>query len=113
MPALAQALSAGEWRTFEVITTVELLKASGVSHIWLPAALIRDTPYQKTHSNRFDASAISLAWLPRMSNETAVTTRTAAASSLLIFIIGERRACKCRHQYKLDSGFSVIRRLTD
>ena len=34
---------------------MELLQPSGVSHIWLPAALIRDTPYQRTLSNNFTA----------------------------------------------------------
>jgi transglutaminase-like putative cysteine protease len=44
-----------EWRTFEVTTRVEVLKPSGTTHIWLPAALIRDTPFQKTLSNKFNA----------------------------------------------------------
>jgi hypothetical protein len=40
VPALADSPSAAEWRTFEVVTRVELLKPDGVSHIWLPAPLI-------------------------------------------------------------------------
>ena len=32
-----------------------MLKPNGASHIWLPAPLIRDTPYQKTHFNHFTA----------------------------------------------------------
>ena len=52
---MADTLSARGWRTFEVVTRVELLKPDGVSHIWLPAPLIRDTPYQKTISTRFTA----------------------------------------------------------
>jgi transglutaminase-like putative cysteine protease len=55
VPILANTPSAGEWRTFEVATTVELLKPNGVSHIWLPTPLIRDTPYQHTVSTRFTA----------------------------------------------------------
>src|SRR5580698_8779349 len=55
VPALADTRSAGEWRTFEVVTRVELLKPDGVSHIWLPAPLIRKTSYQKTISTRFTA----------------------------------------------------------
>jgi transglutaminase-like putative cysteine protease len=55
LPALANTQSAGEWRTFEVVTSVELLKPDGISHIWLPAALIRNTPYQKTISTQFTA----------------------------------------------------------
>jgi transglutaminase-like putative cysteine protease len=55
LPVLADTPSAGGWRTFEVVTRVELLKPDGVSHIWLPAPLIHDTPYQKTISTRFTA----------------------------------------------------------
>jgi transglutaminase-like putative cysteine protease len=55
LPALADTPPAGQWRTFEVVTKVELLKPTGVSHIWLPAALIRKTPYQNTISTRFTA----------------------------------------------------------
>src|ERR1700742_330622 len=53
--ALADTAAAGQWRTFEVLTRVELLKANGVSRIWLPAPLIRNTPYQNTISTRFKA----------------------------------------------------------
>ena len=35
VPVLADIPSAGDWRTFEVVTEVELLKPSGISHIWL------------------------------------------------------------------------------
>ena len=50
----AGAETAG-WRTFEVTTRVEVLKPNGETHIWLPTALIRDTPFQKTVSNKFNA----------------------------------------------------------
>jgi transglutaminase-like putative cysteine protease len=55
MPVLANSPWAGEWRSFEVVTKVELLNSNGVSHIWLPAPLIRNTPYQNTISTRFTA----------------------------------------------------------
>ena len=48
------ALPAG-WRTFEITTRVEILKPSGVSRVWLPAALTTETPFQKTLSNTFTA----------------------------------------------------------
>jgi transglutaminase-like putative cysteine protease len=41
------------WRTFEVTTRVEILKASGVTRVWLPTALVSHTPFQKTLSNTF------------------------------------------------------------
>jgi transglutaminase-like putative cysteine protease len=41
------------WRTFEVMTRVEVRKTSGTTRIWLPAALIGETPFQKTLSASF------------------------------------------------------------
>ena len=38
------------WRTFEVTTSVQVLKPSGATRIWLPTALISETPFQKTLS---------------------------------------------------------------
>jgi transglutaminase-like putative cysteine protease len=41
------------WRTFEVTTSIEVLRPSGSTRIWVPAALIRSTPYQRTLANTF------------------------------------------------------------
>ena len=57
-PKAARLFALGEtpgWRTFEVTTRVEVLKPSGTTLVWLPAALIRDTAYQKTLANDFHA----------------------------------------------------------
>jgi transglutaminase-like putative cysteine protease len=43
------------WRTFEVTTRIEVLRPSGLTRIWLPAALIGNTPFQRTLSNEFSA----------------------------------------------------------
>ena len=43
------------WRTFEVTTHVEVLKSSGITRIWVPAAITGQTPFQKTLSNTFTA----------------------------------------------------------
>jgi transglutaminase-like putative cysteine protease len=51
----ARDVSSGTWRTFDVTTYVEVLKPSGTTRIWAPAALISSTPFQKTLSNTFDA----------------------------------------------------------
>jgi transglutaminase-like putative cysteine protease len=55
--ATERAVANGEWRMFEVVSRVELLKPSGTTHIWLPAALVIDTPYQRTISNHYVADA--------------------------------------------------------
>ncbi|HEV2447103.1 MAG TPA: transglutaminase-like domain-containing protein, partial [Candidatus Sulfopaludibacter sp.] len=39
------------WRKFEVTTRIEVLKPSGVTRVWVPAALIAETPFQKTLGN--------------------------------------------------------------
>lgn len=44
-----------DWRTFEVTTRVEILKPSGPTRVWLPAALNTKTPFQKTLANTFHA----------------------------------------------------------
>ena len=51
----AETAAPASWRTFEVTTHVEVPKSIGTTLIWLPAALIRDTPYQTILSNRFSA----------------------------------------------------------
>ena len=45
------------WRTFEITTRVEVLKPSGTTLVWLPAALIQKTPYQRTLSNKYHAQS--------------------------------------------------------
>jgi len=51
---LKGAASAG-WRTFEITSRVEVLKYSGPTRIWLPAALINTMPFQRSLENKFIA----------------------------------------------------------
>src|SRR5690349_5591209 len=51
----AEGTGPSGWRRFEVTTHVEVLKPSGTTHIWVPAALVSATPFQKTLSNSFHA----------------------------------------------------------
>jgi transglutaminase-like putative cysteine protease len=51
----ASDAASGGWRTFEVTTHVEVLKTSSSTRIWVPGALISETPFQKTLSNTFNA----------------------------------------------------------
>jgi transglutaminase-like putative cysteine protease len=53
--ARESAAADANWRTFEVVTRVEILKPAGVTRIWLPAALTTETPFQKTLTNTFNA----------------------------------------------------------
>ena len=54
--ALALDARPADWRTFEVTTRVEVLKPSGITRIWLPAALLGNAPFQKTLANDFKAA---------------------------------------------------------
>lgn len=54
-PLFADTPAPAAWRTFEVTTRVEVLKPSGATRIWLPAALTGKAPFQKTLSNQFRA----------------------------------------------------------
>jgi transglutaminase-like putative cysteine protease len=57
--AFAQAAyaspAAGGWKTYEVTTTVEVVKPVGVTRIWLPTPLTRDTPYLRSVGNSWRA----------------------------------------------------------
>jgi transglutaminase-like putative cysteine protease len=51
----AQSITPNHWRTFELTTRAEILTSSGTTRVWLPTALIEETPYQRTLANRFNA----------------------------------------------------------
>jgi transglutaminase-like putative cysteine protease len=53
--SLGQASAESGWRTFEVTTRVEVLNPSGPTLVWLPAAQLKPTPYQKTLANTVGA----------------------------------------------------------
>ena len=80
-PLLAETLPTSDWRNYEVVTRVELLKPQGVSHIWLPAPLIRDTPYQKTLSNRFGAERGKARLSKNKQNDLGIVSATFPADA--------------------------------
>jgi transglutaminase-like putative cysteine protease len=54
-PLFAGSAAPGSWRTFEVTTRVEVLTSPSATRVWLPAALIGETLFQRTLANRFHA----------------------------------------------------------
>jgi len=62
------------WRTYEVITRVEVLKPSGITRIWVPAALSIDAPFQKTVSNTFQAEGASAKLVESKSDSLSFVT---------------------------------------
>jgi transglutaminase-like putative cysteine protease len=53
----AHELTSAKWRSFEVTTHIEVLKLAGITRLWAPAALVRQTPFQKTIGNTFHCNA--------------------------------------------------------
>ena len=51
--SFAQQPPSDGWRTFDVTTRAEVLKPAGATKVWLPAALIQKTAFQRTISNQF------------------------------------------------------------
>jgi transglutaminase-like putative cysteine protease len=43
------------WRTFELVTRVDVLRPAGATRAWVPVALTIETPYQKPLGNTFAA----------------------------------------------------------
>jgi len=81
MPMLAETPSTDGWKTYEVTARVEVLKPSGVTHIWLPAALIRNTPYQKTLSNKFVADGGTANLTENQQDALGIVSATYAAGA--------------------------------
>src|SRR5207302_11028379 len=53
----AQVVVPNRWRTFQLTTRVEVLKTSGMTRVWVPAALISETPFQRTLTNTFSCES--------------------------------------------------------
>ena len=73
-PSLWARPPATDWRTFEITTRVEVLKPAGQTHIWLPAALSVETPYQRTLANEFHADSGSAELVPMKFDGLAIVT---------------------------------------
>src|SRR6516164_3118528 len=74
--SFAQHPPAEDWRTFEVTTRAEVLKPAGETKVWLPAALIQNTPFQKTTSNRFNADGGKATMVESNPNDLGIVCAT-------------------------------------
>jgi transglutaminase-like putative cysteine protease len=93
IPLLA-ASSSSDWRTFEVSTHVQVLNPHGETHIWLPAALIRDTPFQKTLANKFDAPNGTARLTENKPDSLGIVTGTYPAGSPAVLTLTSRVSLK-------------------
>src|SRR5256885_12767573 len=69
---VAAGVTSAGWRTFEVNTRVEILNPSGATRIWLPTALISETPFQKTLSNKFTAEGGAVKMVERKPDSAGI-----------------------------------------
>src|SRR5262245_60585327 len=51
----AQTTSSSPWRTFEVVTRVEVREPVGATRVWVPTPLSVETPYQRPLGTTFEA----------------------------------------------------------
>ena len=91
LPLLAEAPG---WRTFEVTSRVEVLKPHGETHIWLPAALIRNTPFQKTLANKFAAPDGTVKFSEVKQSSLGIVTATYPAGANPALTLTSRVALK-------------------
>ena len=84
----------GGWRTFEVTTHVEVLKPSGTTRIWVPAALVGETPYQKTFANTFDAAGGAARLVERPADSLGIIAAEFPAGVRPILTVTSRMATR-------------------
>lgn len=88
------------WRTFELTTRVEILKPSGTTRVWLPAALTRNTPFQRALENRFHAEGATPALIrERREDRLGIVTTVFPAGVRPVLTLISRVATK---NYKVD-----------
>lgn len=94
IPLFADTPAPAAWRTFEVTTRVEVLKPSGATHIWLPAALIRETPFQKTLANQFNAEGGTAKLTESKPDSLGIVTATYPENTKPVLTLTSRVALK-------------------
>jgi hypothetical protein len=74
--AFATTDRAAGWRTYEATTRVEVLNPSGTTRVWLPAALLKETRYQKTLSNVFHAEGGTVEMVENKDDDYGIVSAT-------------------------------------
>jgi transglutaminase-like putative cysteine protease len=82
------------WRTFEVTTRVEVLKPAGTTRIWVPAALISHTPFQRTLSNSFSAEGGTAKFLKSKIDALGIIAAEFSAGTRPALTVASRVATK-------------------
>jgi transglutaminase-like putative cysteine protease len=82
------------WRRFEVTTRVEMMKSSAATRVWLPAALVMETPFQKTFYNRFSSEGGTAKIVERKADGLAIVTAEFPAGVKPVLTLTSRVATK-------------------
>src|SRR5881394_459035 len=82
------------WRRFEVMTRVEVLKPSGTTRIWVPGALVRETPYQKTLANTFNAPGGKARLVDRLDDSLGIVVAEFPAGVRAVLTVMSRIATR-------------------
>ena len=92
--SFAEDAMGGGWRTFEVTTRVEISASSGATRVWLPAALLGETPYQRTLANRFSAEGGTAKMLESQADALGIIAAEFPAGVRPILTVTSRIATK-------------------
>jgi transglutaminase-like putative cysteine protease len=92
----AEGAAPDSWRTFDVTTRVEVRKPSGPTLVWLPAALIGRSPYQKTLANRFHAEGGTAEMVERRADALGIVAAKYPAGAAPVLTLTSRVATKNR-----------------
>jgi hypothetical protein len=90
----SQIAALDRWRTFQVTTRVEVLKTSGTTRVWVPAALISDTPFQKTLTNTFNCEGGTAKMVESKSDKLGIIAAEFPADVKPILTVTSRIATK-------------------
>jgi transglutaminase-like putative cysteine protease len=90
----SKATAPDHWRTFQVTTRVEVLKTSGPTRIWVPAALLGETPFQKTLTNTFDCDSATAKLVESKSDSLGIVAAEFSAGIRPILTVTSRIATK-------------------
>jgi transglutaminase-like putative cysteine protease len=90
----AKPVTSAGWRTFEVKTRIEILKPVGVTRIWVPAALLRDTPFQKTMANTFQCEGGTAKVFKSSSEALEIITAEFPAGTKPVLTVTSRMATR-------------------
>ena len=90
----AQETSPEAWRTFDVTTNVQVLKPSGTTRIWIPAALVSPTPFQKTLANDFKAEGGTAKLIENSADSLGIIAAEFPAGVMPVLTVTSRIATK-------------------